>query len=58
MYHAEEAAGRFVVARSQTAKLFGETEKALDLVAVAVQIAVNQARDQPALFAGNHGRGP
>lgn len=58
MDHSQEAAGRFIVAGGQAAKLLEATEKALDFVAVAVEITVNHALDEAVLFAGNHGLRP
>jgi len=57
MDHSQETTGRFVVARGQTAKLFETTEKALDFIAVTIQIAVNRALTKAILFARNHGFG-
>ncbi len=53
MHHSEETAGRFFVAGGQASKLLEPTEKALGLVAVALQVAVDEANDCAVLFAGN-----
>jgi hypothetical protein len=52
MEHSQKTAGRFVVARGQAAELFEAAEKALDLIAVAVQIPVNGAFDAAGFLAG------
>ena len=54
MHHSQEAAGGFIVARGQPAKLLQATEKALDFVAVSIQISVNHALKEAVLFAWNH----
>lgn len=53
MHHPEEAASCLFVARRQPTKLFEAAEETLDLVAVAVQVSVNQPDDFAVLFAGN-----
>lgn len=58
LHHCQEAAGRFVVARGQAAKLLEATEKALDFAAVAISVTVNQAVRKPILFARNFGFRP
>ena len=52
MQHSQEAAGRFIVACGQPAKLLQATEKALDFVAVSIQISVNHALDEAVLLLG------
>ena len=53
MKHSQKAAGGLVVARGQTAKLLEAAEKALDFIAVPVQVAVNDALDEAVFLAGN-----
>ena len=56
MKHSQKAAGGLVVARGQTAKLLEAAEKALDFIAVPVQVAVNHALDEAVFLAGNDHR--
>nr|WP_246289703.1 hypothetical protein [Hymenobacter terrestris] len=53
VYHCQETAGCFIIARGQAAKLLEAAEKAFDFVAVAVQVAVNHALHEAILFAGD-----
>ena len=56
MKHSQKAAGGLVVARGQTAELLEAAEKALDFIAVPVQVAVNYALDEAVFLAGNDHR--
>ena len=58
MKHAQEAAGCLVAAGGQAAKLLEVAKEALDLIAVAVQVAVGGAGHEAVFFAGNDRAGP
>jgi hypothetical protein len=57
MNYSPKAAGRFVVARGQPAKLLEATEKAFDFVVVAVEVTGKQTL-AAVLLAEKHGIRP